>query len=60
LNEWKKGKKNGTLSVYAQLRQKKFNDAGVNIPYNNGRDGETEEEATNYSFKIAKALGASE
>ncbi len=54
LKEWRKT--NGTISVYAQLR-KKFNDAGVNIHIYKWTAGETEEEL-DYSFKIAKALGA--
>ncbi|OJV87577.1 MAG: hypothetical protein BGO34_11050 [Bacteroidia bacterium 44-10] len=54
LKEWRKT--NGTIGAYTQLR-KKFNDAGVNIHIYKWTAGETEEEL-DYSFKVAKALGA--
>lgn len=54
LKEWRKT--NGTIDAYRQLR-KKFNDAGVNIHIYKWTAGETEEEL-DYSFKVAKALGA--
>jgi len=54
LKEWRKV--NGTLDKYAQLR-KKFNDAGVKIHIYKWVAGNTEEEL-DYSFKVAKTLGA--
>lgn len=54
LKEWRKV--NGTPYKYAQLR-KKFNDAGVNIHIYKWTAGNTDEEL-DYSFKVAKALGA--
>ncbi|MEA4915983.1 sugar phosphate isomerase/epimerase [Proteiniphilum sp.] len=54
LKEWRKT--HGTIEAYTQLR-KKFNDAGVNIHIYKWTAGETEEEL-DYSFKVAKALGA--
>lgn len=54
LKEWRKT--NGTINDYIQLR-KKFNEAGVNIHIYKWTAGETEEEL-DYSFKVAKALGA--
>ncbi|MEA5062408.1 hypothetical protein SDC9_74023 [bioreactor metagenome] len=54
LKEWRKV--NGTLDKYAQLR-KKFNDAGVKIHIYKWVAGNSEEEL-DYSFKVAKALGA--
>ncbi len=54
LKEWRKT--NGTIDAYTQLR-KKFNDAGVNIHIYKWTAGNTEEEL-DYSFKVAKALGA--
>ncbi|WP_286879721.1 sugar phosphate isomerase/epimerase family protein [Proteiniphilum sp. UBA7639] len=54
LKEWRKT--NGTVKEYTQLR-KKFNDAGVNIHIYKWTAGDTEKEL-DYSFKIAKALGA--
>lgn len=54
LKEWRKT--NGTIEAYTQLR-KKFNDAGVNIHIYKWTAGNTEEEF-DYSFKVAKALGA--
>ncbi len=54
LKEWRKT--NGTINAYTHLR-KKFNDAGVNIHIYKWTAGDTEEEL-DYSFKVAKALGA--
>lgn len=54
LKEWRKT--NGTIEAYTRLR-KKFNDAGVNIHIYKWTAGSTEEEL-DYSFKVAKALGA--
>ena len=54
LKEWRRVV--GTPEKYAQLR-KKFNDAGVNIHIYKWVAGNTEEEL-DYSFKVAKALGA--
>lgn len=54
LKEWRKT--NGTVNAYIQLR-KKFNDAGVNIHIYKWTAGDTEDEL-DYSFKVAKALGA--
>ncbi len=54
LKEWRKT--NGTTDAYTQLR-KKFNDAGVNIHIYKWTAGDTENEL-DYSFKVAKALGA--
>lgn len=54
LREWRKT--NGTIEAYTRLR-KKFNDAGVNIHIYKWTAGSTEEEL-DYSFKVAKALGA--
>lgn len=54
LKEWRKT--NGTINDYIQLR-KRFNEAGVNIHIYKWIAGETEEEL-DYSFKVAKALGA--
>ncbi len=54
LKEWRKV--GGTLDKYAQLR-KKFNDAGVNIHIYKWLAGNSEEEL-DYSFKVAKTLGA--
>lgn len=54
LKEWRKT--NGTLDAYTQLR-KKFNDAGINIHIYKWTAGDTEDEL-DYSFKVAKALGA--
>lgn len=45
-----------TLDAYAQLR-KKFNDAGVSIHFYKWTAGNSEEELE-YSFSVAKALGA--
>lgn len=46
----------GTLKMYEELR-KKFNDAGVNIHIYKWTAGMSDEEL-DYSFKVAKALGA--
>jgi sugar phosphate isomerase/epimerase len=46
----------GTLEKYSELR-KKFNDAGVNIHIYKWTAGMSDEEL-DYSFKVAKALGA--
>lgn len=54
LKEWRKV--HGTLEKYAQLR-KKFNDAGVKIHIYKWTAGNTDEEL-DYSFKVAKTLGA--
>ncbi len=54
LKEWRKT--NGTVNAYIQLR-KKFNDAGINIHIYKWTAGNTEDEL-DYSFKVAKALGA--
>jgi len=54
LQEWRKTE--GTIETYTQLR-KKFNDAGVHIHIYKWTAGNTEEEL-DYSFKVAKALGA--
>lgn len=54
LKEWRKV--NETLDKYVQLR-KKFNDAGVKIHIYKWVAGNTDEEL-DYSFKVAKALGA--
>lgn len=54
LKEWRKT--NGTIDAYTQLR-KKFNDAGVHIHIYKWTAGSTEDEL-DYSFKVAKALGA--
>ncbi|MFA6702766.1 MAG: sugar phosphate isomerase/epimerase [Dysgonamonadaceae bacterium] len=54
LKEWRKS--HGTLEKYAQLRNK-FNDAGINIHIYKWVAGNTEDEL-DYSFKVAKALGA--
>ncbi|MDD2243885.1 MAG: sugar phosphate isomerase/epimerase [Dysgonamonadaceae bacterium] len=54
LKEWRKS--HGTPEKYAQLR-KTFNDAGINIHIYKWVAGNTEEEL-DYSFKVAKALGA--
>lgn len=54
LKEWRKTQ--GTIDKYKQLR-KKFNDAGVNIHIYKWTAGNTDEEL-DYSFKVAKALGA--
>ncbi len=54
LKEWRKV--DGTLDKYARLR-KKFNDAGVKIHIYKWVAGNSEEEL-DYSFKVAKALGA--
>ncbi|HHU98172.1 MAG TPA: sugar phosphate isomerase/epimerase [Petrimonas sp.] len=54
LNEWRRSEE--TIGKYVQLR-KKFNDAGVNIHILKWLSGTSDEEL-DYSFKIAKILGA--
>lgn len=54
LKEWRKT--NVTINDYIHLRQK-FNDAGLNIHIYKWTAGDTESEL-DYSFKVAKALGA--
>lgn len=54
LNEWRQSGE--TIEKYVQLR-KKFNDAGVNIHILKWLSGTSDEEL-DYSFKIAKTLGA--
>ncbi|WP_019540069.1 sugar phosphate isomerase/epimerase family protein [Proteiniphilum acetatigenes] len=54
VKEWRKSR--GTPDLYAQLR-KKFNDRGVNIHIYKWLAGTSETEI-DYSFKVAKALGA--
>jgi len=54
LKAWRHG--DGIMEKYAQLR-KKFNDAGVNIHIYKWTAGRSDEEL-DYSFKVAKALGA--
>lgn len=54
LKEWRKT--NVTIDDYIRLR-KKFNDAGINIHIYKWTAGDTEDEL-DYSFKVAKALGA--
>jgi sugar phosphate isomerase/epimerase len=54
LKEWRKTE--GTIDKYEKLR-KKFNDAGISIHIYKWVAGESDEEL-DYSFKIAKALGA--
>lgn len=54
LKEWRKN--HGTIEKYGALR-KKFNDAGVNIHIYKWTAGNSDEEL-DYSFQVAKALGA--
>ncbi len=54
LNEWRKSE--GIIEKYVQLREK-FNEAGVNIHILKWLAGTSDEEL-DYSFKIAKTLGA--
>ena len=54
LKQWRKTE--GTVEKYRQLR-KKFNDAGIGIHIYKWTAGKSEEEL-DYSFKVAKALGA--
>jgi sugar phosphate isomerase/epimerase len=54
LKEWRKT--HGTIDKYVALR-KKFNDAGVNIHIYKWTAGNSDEEL-DYSFQVAKALGA--
>jgi sugar phosphate isomerase/epimerase len=54
INTWRYSE--GTMNKYVELR-KKFNDAGVNIHIYKWTAGMSDEEL-DYSFKVAKALGA--
>jgi sugar phosphate isomerase/epimerase len=54
LNEWRRREE--TIEQYTRLREK-FNDAGVNIHILKWLSGTSDEEL-DYSFKIAKTLGA--